>query len=1119
MFRARGVVLGGACLAMLAGSYGGAMAPLPVAAAGPVVSSVAPAAGSSAGGTPIVITGTGFTSATDVFFGATDVMSTATCTSAGGCFTVVNDTTIDATSPAVSASTVDITVSAGGVTSAPAPPGDQFSFFDTPTVATVATPQPDGATGISVTGTNFSTPGSSPLTNGVSEVDLVPSTGPTVQLTTQCSSSVAPGCFTFVGDTKLTINLPTSMPAGQYDTEVKTPGGTSATSTNDVLLVQQPTPTVTSVSPNTGSTAGGPPTVTILGTDFSGSGFATTGVSFRGVAAVFTPINATSMTATPPAGSGQVDIKVTTQSTDGTSTQTSPTSVADTYVYAPVPTVTNVGPGTGPTVGGNTVTLTGTDFMSNNSTGANFTTTKVTVDSTGITTTCSGPPSSPCFTVTDGTHISVQDFPPHAAGVVDITVTTPGGTSATGSGDQYIYALVPAVTSVTPGAGPPAGGNTVVVTGTGLLGATHVFVGGSDVSTTPCVGTPPASPCFTVNNDAQIAVQDLPAHGAMTVDVTVQTPVGTSAKSAADQYVYASAPTVTAVAPSFGLLAGGNSVTITGTGFDPGGVGASNITVGGAGITVTPCGNSPTAPCFTVVGNTQVNIQDLPPGSAGPVDITVTTVGGTSATSGADKYTYFAPPTVTSVAPSSGPIAGGNTVVVTGTDFQSGGQFTTTSVQVGPQTITAMPCGGSPTAPCFTVNSAMQISIKDLPAQGAGTVDIRVITPEGTSPISQPADQYTYAVLPTVTNVSPGAGPPAGGNTVVVAGTGLSGATDVFVGGNHVSITPCVGTPTSPCFTVSGSTQITLEDLPSHVAATVDITVQTPGGTTAISTADQYVYAAAPTLTGVSPSFGPLVGGNTVTLTGTGFDPAGVGASAVVVGITNITTAPCPGPPTSPCFTVNGDTQITIQDLPPGSAGIVDITVTTVGGTSATSSADKYTYLSPPTVAKIAPTTGPIGGGTTVVVTGTGFEFNRAIHHQQRAGWCSSRDHDGALRDLTDSTVLHGGQPHPDHDRGHSPERRRHGRHHGDHAGGHERHERQRSVHVRSATGGDEGQPWCRAARGWQYRGYRGQRVHWRHRCIRRLQGRQRLTVSRSAGLSVLHGEQRRPGHDPGYAQ
>ena len=65
-------MLGGACLAMLAGSYGGAMAPLPVAAAGPVVSSVAPAAGSSTGGTPIVITGTGFTSATDVCFGATE---------------------------------------------------------------------------------------------------------------------------------------------------------------------------------------------------------------------------------------------------------------------------------------------------------------------------------------------------------------------------------------------------------------------------------------------------------------------------------------------------------------------------------------------------------------------------------------------------------------------------------------------------------------------------------------------------------------------------------------------------------------------------------------------------------------------------------------------------------------------------------------------------------------------------------------------------------------------------------------------------------------------------------------------------------------------------------------
>ncbi len=58
--------------------------------------------------------------------------------------------------------------------------------------------------------------------------------------------------------------------------------------------------------------------------------------------------------------------------------------------------------------------------------------------------------------------------PPQAAGTVDITVTTPTGTSATSGSDQFTYTSVgaPTVTVVGPNAGPTAGGNTVAITGT-----------------------------------------------------------------------------------------------------------------------------------------------------------------------------------------------------------------------------------------------------------------------------------------------------------------------------------------------------------------------------------------------------------------------------------------------------------------------------------------------------------------------------------------------------------------------------------------------------------------------------------------------------------------------------
>jgi hypothetical protein len=89
------------------------------------------------------------------------------------------------------------------------------------------------------------------------------------------------------------------------------------------------------------------------------------------------------------------------------------------------------------------------------------------------------------------------------------------------------------------------------------------------------------------------------------------------------------------------------------------------------------------------------------------------------------------------------------------------------------------------------------------------------------------------------------------------------------------------------------------------------------------------IAASAPTVTMSSPTSGPVAGGTSVTITGTGF----TNASLVEFGNT---------PAAS--FVVNSDTQITAVS-PANSAGFADITVTAVGGTSATGSADKFNYI------------------------------------------------------------------------------------------------------------------------------------------------------------------------------
>jgi hypothetical protein len=57
---------------------------------------------------------------------------------------------------------------------------------------------------------------------------------------------------------------------------------------------------------------------------------------------------------------------------------------------------------------------------------------------------------------------------------------------------------------------------------------------------------------------------------------------------------------------------------------------------------------------------------------------------------------------------------------------------------------------------------------------------------------------------------------------------------------------------------------------------------------------------------------------------------------------------------------------------PPNSAGLVDITVTTAGGTSLPVVKDHFKYANP-TISGVSPAGGPLGGGTNVTVTGTGF--------------------------------------------------------------------------------------------------------------------------------------------------
>ena len=280
-------------------------------------------------------------------------------------------------------------------------------------------------------------------------------------------------------------------------------------------------------------------------------------------------------------------------------------------------------------------------------------------------------------------------------------------------------------------------------------------------------------------------------------------------------------------------------------------------------------------------------------------------------------------PRVTAVSAATGPAVGGTALTITGTAFSGA-----TRVSFG-----------ATAAASFTVNSSTSITTTS-PAAGAGTVDVTVTNPGGTSTASA-SDRFTFVAAPTISSLSPSSGSVYGGTDVTITGAHLSGATSVTFD----------GTPTG--FVVTGDTSITATSPAGESAGTVSVVVTSIGGRSAGA---RFTYTVStPTVSGIAPNLGPESGGTWVTITGTNL----TGASRVAFG----------GIPTA--FAVDSDTSIEAWS-PPG-AGTVAVRVTTLGGTTPANAGDLFTYVPAPSVSSVSPSIGPADGGTTVTISGAGF--------------------------------------------------------------------------------------------------------------------------------------------------
>ncbi len=257
----------------------------------------------------------------------------------------------------------------------------------------------------------------------------------------------------------------------------------------------------------------------------------------------------------------------------------------------PAPSLTSVNPNSGPTAGGTAVTITGSDFVAG-----------ATVEFGGNA--CGN------VNVARATEITC-DTPAAAAGLVDVTVENPDGQSNTLT-DGFTYVAPPSVTSVNPNSGPTAGGTAVTISGANFdAGATVEFGGNA---------------CANANVASATEITcDTPAGAAGAVDVSVENPDGQS-DTLTDGFTYVSPPEILGIAPDFGDMFGGYTVTITGEDFQSG----ATVMFGGSACTDVVVTVPDTITCT------------VPPGPIGPVDVTVTNPDGQSDTLFAG-FTYLAP--------------------------------------------------------------------------------------------------------------------------------------------------------------------------------------------------------------------------------------------------------------------------------------------------------------------------------------------------------------------------------------------------------------------------------------------------------------------------------------------
>lgn len=463
------------------------------------------------------------------------------------------------------------------------------------------------------------------------------------------------------------------------------------------------------------------------------------------------------------------------------------------------------------------------------------------------------------------------------------------------------------LTAVIPPTGPTTGDTRVQITGDGFQPGTRVFFGSLEVP-------------VRLSGHQTLIGRTPPAAGPGPVLVRAITPDGTK-QHLTDGFSYLTALQIDTITPTRLPTDGGVEIDIRGTGF-----------------------NAPMGVSFS--GRNAVRVQVIdetliravvpvhPPGSA-----TIRLTTPTETLERKNAVTYYAPLRIDQISPTSGMIAGGQTVTIYGQGFD-----TTTRVYFGD-------------------NLATMQSVD--PAAGT----LRVITPQASTPglinITLRNEHETYrlqdAYLYRTANAfalsaaHPDVGSTAGGTEVWLVGHGFD-APDLNIS---------FGTKTAAILSASAS-HVLVRTPPTTSSGPVDIIART-NSTERARLSQGFHYQDVIDITTVSPDQGSTDGNQSVTISGRGFNTA-----------TRVMFGQLPAR-----FEVISDTEIRAT-TPSHGATLVDVKITTSSGVE-TVIRDAYRYLEPLKIWGFSPARGALAGGTYVTVRGTGLSDPLAVQLDGRA--------------------------------------------------------------------------------------------------------------------------------------